>query len=250
MWLMPRQLRGLGYNNEFMVREKLAEVRQRMDAAARAGERDPAAVRLVAVTKGVPVAHIEEALAAGVREIGENRVQEAEAKQPAIGRRQGGAGATGASSVGGTGVRWHLIGHLQRNKAKQALELFDLIQSVDRAELAEVLQKSAESLGRASVEVLVEVNVSRLPQRSGVMPEAAESLVEQVRRFGRLNLIGLMAIAPLVENPEEARPYFRQMRELAHKFGLKELSMGMSQDYEVAIQEGATIVRVGSAIFK
>jgi len=216
-----------------MVKANLEQVRARIAAAARRAGRDPADVRLIAVTKGVPVEQIQEVLAGGVQEIGENRVQEAREKQPAIGRE----------------VRWHLIGHLQRNKAKQALEFFDLIHSVDDLELAEAIQKAADSSGR-SVEVLIEVNAARIPTRFGVAPEETPALVEKIRGLNRLRVLGLMAMAPYVEDQEQTRPVFRQVRELAGRLGLKELSMGMSNDFEVAVEEGATMVRIGSAIFK
>ncbi len=221
------------YNKQFMVKANLEQVRARIAAAARRAGRDPADVRLIAVTKGVPVEQIQEVLAGGVQEIGENRVQEAREKQPAIGRE----------------VRWHLIGHLQRNKAKQALEFFDLIHSVDDLELAEAIQKAADSSGR-SVEVLIEVNAARIPTRFGVAPEETPALVEKIRGLNRLRVLGLMAMAPYVEDQEQTRPVFRQVRELAGRLGLKELSMGMSNDFEVAVEEGATMVRIGSAIFK
>ncbi len=215
------------------VKENLERLRARIAQAARNGGREPSCVRLICATKGVSAQRIQEAAACGVQEIGENRVQEANVKQPELNRQK---------------LTWHMIGHLQRNKVKEALEIFDVIQSVDRPELAEGIQKAADEMKR-SVEVLVEVNVARIGGRSGVSPEEAPGLVEKVRGLNRLHLLGLMGMAPLAEDPETVRPYFRQLRELAHGLGLNELSMGMSNDFEVAVEEGATMVRIGAAIF-
>ena len=216
------------------VKENLERLRARIAQAARKGGREPSCVRLICVTKGVSVQRIEEAVACGVYDIGENRVQEANVKQMELNRQK---------------LMWHMIGHLQRNKVKEALEIFDVIQSVDRPELAEAIQKAADGMKR-SVEVLVEVNLSRIEGRSGVSPEKAGMLAEKVRGLNRLNLLGLMGMAPLVQDPEAARPHFRRLRELALGLGLNELSMGMSNDFEVAVEEGATMVRIGTAIFQ
>ncbi len=215
-----------------MVKDNLEKIRARIASAAGKAGRDSSEIRLVCVTKGVSLEQIQEAVQCGVREIGENRVQEAQEKV-SLGR----------------GLRWHLIGHLQRNKVRPALEIFDVIQSVDRLELAEALQKMAESMGR-SVEVLVQVNAARVETRFGAIPEETPALVEKLRQFSCLRLTGLMTMAPYAEDPETARPVFRQVRELGKQLGLKELSMGMSQDFEVAVQEGATMIRIGSAIFQ
>ncbi|MCM8812044.1 MAG: YggS family pyridoxal phosphate-dependent enzyme [Candidatus Omnitrophica bacterium] len=216
-----------------MVGKNLEEVRSRIRRAALAVGRDPVGVRLVCVTKGIPTDKIQEALFCGVADLGENRVQEAAEKQPVLGRKP----------------TWHLIGHLQRNKVKTALEIFDVIHSLDRLELAESIQKSAQTMGRGPVRVLVQVNAARAEGRYGVSPEQTADLVERVKRMDRLRLEGLMVMAPFAQDPEEARPVFRSVRELAASLGLAELSMGMSNDFEVAVQEGATMVRVGTAIF-
>lgn len=215
------------------------------EAAHRAG-RPPDAVRLICVTKSATVAQIQEAIAAGATEFGENRVQEAKPKIAAI--RLSLEEATPGASAHGRSVRWHMIGHLQQNKAKAALELFDWIHSVDDVELAQTLDRHAAAGGRR-VPVFVEVNTSGEPTKHGVAPEGLEPLLATMRPLAHLEARGLMTMAPIVENPEQARPYFRRLRELAQRHKLAELSMGMSQDFEVAIEEGATMVRVGTAIF-
>ncbi len=220
-----------------MVSENLERVRERIAAAARADGRNPAEVRLICVTKGVSVERIREVVAAGVREIGENRVQEAQEKRENIG--------TGVSSL-----RWHLIGRLQRNKAKLAAGLFDVIHSVDSPELIETLDRFERKL-----EVLIQVNVSGESAKGGCWPEEAAALAEAILRLKHLRWTGLMTMAPFSENPEDARPVFRQLRELRDGFQKRfsrpalDLSMGMSGDFEVAVQEGATLVRIGTAIF-
>lgn len=201
--------------------------------------RSPGAVTLVGVTKTIPPGVVSEALALGLRDLGENRVQEAQAKIGAVGRDR---------------ARWHLIGHLQRNKAGRAAELFDLVHSVDEVGVAEALGRRALGLGR-SLPVLVEVNVSGEASKFGVAPEGLEPLLEQVARQPGLRLEGLMTVGPPVARPEEARAGFARLRGLRERaaerlgFELRELSMGMSGDFEVAVEEGSTLVRVGSAIF-
>lgn len=236
-----------------MVGQALEGVRRRIEEAARRAGRDPAEVRLVYVTKGVSVPRIEEALAAGATDLGENRVQEALAKQTAL---------VAGGHVGG--VRWHLIGHLQRNKAKIAVERFDVIHSVDSLELIQALDRLA-SLRQAqgewrerALELLVQVNVSGEQTKHGCRPEEARGLAEAILRSKGLRWAGLMTMAPFSDDPESSRPVFRRLREL--RDGLRHpslagpgaelhLSMGMSQDFEVAVEEGATMVRIGTAIF-
>ncbi len=224
-----------------MVKENLEQVRARIAAAAKRVGRDPAGVRLIAVTKGVPVPHIEEATACGIQDVGENRVQEAQEKRfslrPFDKLRAGG-------SKDERVIRWHLIGHLQRNKVKQALEFFDCIHSVDSLELIAALSRIERKLP-----VLIQVNVSGEATKHGCTPEEAAKLVEAVRASNNLDCQGLMMMAPYSDNPESARPFFRRLRELAGRMKLKELSMGMSSDFEVAVEEGATMVRIGTAIF-
>ena len=200
------------------------------DAAVRSG-RDPASVQLIAVTKTVSAERIREAVACGIRDIGENRLQEGLPKREALADLD---------------VTWHFIGHLQSNKAKKVVEAFDWVQSVDRLELAQKLNQYA---GARRLPVLIEVKLQAEESKSGVDELELPGLLDAVARFERLELRGLMAIPPYLENPEDVRPYFRKLRELAGRFSLKELSMGMSHDFEIAIEEGATMIRVGSALF-
>lgn len=219
--------------------ERLAEVRGRAADAARKAGRDPARVKLLAVGKGFPVERIREAADAGQLAFGENRVQEAEPKIAAL-----------------PALEWHLIGQLQRNKARLACELFWAIQSVDRAELAHALARHAAALGRR-VRVLVQVNVDEESQKGGVALADTPALVREIVSLPALELAGLMAIPRPQPDPEAMRPAFARLRELRDRLRLQapdgprleELSMGMSDDFEIAIQEGATMVRVGSAIF-
>ena len=219
--------------------ERLAEVRGRIaSACARAG-RDPASVILVAVTKGFPADAIRAAMALGVTDFGENRVQEAEPKILAVIPRP----------------RWHLVGHLQTNKARRAVQLFDEVQSLDSAHLAEELAKRVEATGRV-LPCLVEVNTSGEASKFGVEPGGALELLERCRALRPLRPHGLMTIGPLGGGPEGARAAFRSLRELRDRAvaaGLLEagadLSMGMSDDFEIGIEEGATYVRVGTALF-
>lgn len=236
-----------------MIQENLRRVQERIAAAARVAGRDPADVRLIAVTKGVHSERIREAVAAGVREIGENRVQEAREKKENM--------STGYK-VPGTHVsslRWHLIGRLQRNKVKLAAQLFDVIHSVDSLELVEELEKAVilrpAQDDRKSLGVLIQVNVSGEVTKGGCRPEETETLAEAVLNTKNLKWSGLMTMAPTSENPENARPVFRKLRELRDRLQARfsvelGLSMGMSGDFETAVQEGATMVRIGTAIFE
>jgi hypothetical protein len=219
---------------------RLADIQSRIaDAAARAG-RSAESVTLVAVSKTKPVEALHEAIRAGVRVFGENRVQEAVAKMPHFERDD---------------VQWHLIGHLQSNKAKLAVERFAMVQSVDSIALAGRLNRLAADVGKR-LPVLLQVHLGDEETKSGVAPDEALELVRQTLDLPNLALRGLMAIPPFFPDPEDARPSFRRLRELrdalqerfpAH--ALPELSMGMSHDFEVAIEEGATMVRVGAALF-
>jgi PLP dependent protein len=201
------------------------------DAAVRAG-RTPASVRLIGVSKTFPAESVLAATRAGLQDIGENRVQEAIPKATAV-----------ASS--GAAPRWHLIGHLQTNKVRAALALFAEIESVDSLHLAEMLSRHAVT----PIEVLLEVNVAGEPTKTGFSPAEILTVAGRIAGLPGLDVRGLMTIAPLADDPEDVRPVFRQLRELGQAVGLPELSMGMSGDYEVAISEGATIVRIGRAIF-
>lgn len=233
-----------------MVGENLKRVRERIAAAARAAGRDPAEVRLICVTKGVPIERIREAAAAGVREIGENRVQEAQEKQLLMGRVPATGPAAGRPFGDSPPLRWHLIGRLQRNKAKLAAGLFDVVHSVDSPKLIETLERFEQKL-----DLLIQVNVSGEAAKGGCRPEEAEGLAAAIQRSKHLRWTGLMTMAPFSKNPEDARPVFRQLRELRDVLQKRlsrpalDLSMGMSGDFEVAVQEGATLVRIGTAIF-
>lgn len=216
---------------------RIAQVRNRIAAAARRSGRAPEAVTLVAVSKTMPPEAVREAIAAGVQDLGENRVQEARDKIAACPGR----------------ASWHLIGHLQSNKAKLAVELFDCIQSLDSLRLGEELQRHGQRLGKR-VRCLVQVNVGAEAQKSGSASSELRELLEGLRELPNLQVDGLMAIPPFLDDPEAVRPYFRRLRELRDALagtGLvgSDLSMGMTGDFEVAIEEGATLVRIGTAIF-
>jgi pyridoxal phosphate enzyme (YggS family) len=213
------------------IAENVAAVRHRIaDACARSG-RSAADVTLVAVTKVFPADYVEQAIAAGVIDVGENRVQEARDKKPLV---------SGSA-------RWHLIGHLQSNKAKDAVKLFDVIQTVDSIDLAQKIARAAEAAGKRQ-EILLQVNLGGEAQKSGASPSGVDALARELRGIAALELRGLMTIPPIGE-AEETRRYFREMRAMRDALGLQHLSMGMSEDFETAIEEGATIVRVGRAIF-
>ena len=210
--------------------DRLAAVRDRIQRAAERARRDPNGIVLLAVTKVFPAFAIREAYDLGLREFGENYVQEFEGKAPAVRAL--------------SGARYHLIGHLQSNKSTKAAELFEVIQTVDSAKLARRLQNAGRPL-----DVMLEVKLSTEPDKSGAAPEELAELITTVRRCSNLKLLGLMTMPPWSEDPEASRPYFRRLRELAGQHGLEQLSMGMSGDLEAAIEEGSTCVRVGTALF-
>ena len=220
------------------VAARLAEVRSRIEAAATRAGRDPSEITLVGVSKTVEPERIRAALDAGLTHLGENRVQEAVEKMKALSDRA---------------PTWHLIGHLQRNKASRAVELFDRIETVDSLRLAQALERGAEEIGR-DLRVFVEVNVAEEPQKAGVSPAETAALVDAIDVLPWLTVTGLMAIPPRRDDPEESRPAFARMRRLFDELRekrpeLRHLSMGMSADFEIAIEEGATEVRVGRALF-
>lgn len=210
--------------------DRIQAVEERIERACLRSGRKREQVRLVAVTKTFPAEAILEGYALGLRDFGENYVQEFERKFPAVRHL--------------AGAKFHLIGHLQSNKSRRAGELFHVIQTVDSAKLARRL----DALGRR-LEVMIEVKLSPEETKAGCAPEELGALVDAVRALPNLDLRGLMTMPPWAEDPEQSRPYFRRLRLLAERHGLPELSMGMSQDLEVAIEEGATIVRVGTALF-
>src|SRR5579884_2919061 len=199
------------------VRENCVRIVERIQAAAARSGRDPASIQLIAVTKTVPVELIREAVESGIRHIGENRLQEALPKR---------------EQLHDLPLSWHFIGHLQTNKAKKVVENFDWVQCVDRPDLAEKLNQ----VSTKTLPVLIEVNLGRELSKSGVHPDDLDRFASSFKNYERLNLRGLMTIPPFLENPEEVRPYFRTLRQHAERLGLRELSMGMSHDFEVAIE--------------
>jgi pyridoxal phosphate enzyme (YggS family) len=214
------------------IRANLGAVHERVARACERAGRKPEDVLLIAVSKTVEIERIRLAVTAGVRALGENRVQEAKEKVAGLGRP----------------VPWHLIGSLQTNKARDAVELFDWIHSVDREELARELDRRAHQRERR-VKILVQVNVGEEPQKGGVHPAELKGLLESLTALSNLEVRGLMCIPPVAETAEASRPSFKRLRELRDAAGLEHCPMGMSGDFEVAIEEGATMVRVGTAIF-
>lgn len=224
------------------IRARLDEVRRRIEASAQRSHRAPEDVTMIAVTKTHSWQVIQQAIDAGVSDFGENRVQEAEEK---------------IEKLEHTRARWHLIGHLQSNKSRRAVRHFDCIHSVDSRTLAERLNRLCADEGRQELPILLQVDLAGEATKSGVGAEGLPELVATIRKCERLRLIGLMTLPPFFENAELVRPFFRRLREIRDSLrsqdvfgaGRGELSMGMSHDYEVAIEEGATMVRIGTAIF-
>ncbi len=224
------------------LRERLDEVREKIAIVARRCGRDPEEITLVAVSKTHPIAAVTEALGVGVTDFGENRVQEAESKIPALQY---------------AAARWHLIGHLQANKARRAVKLFDIVHTLDSVPLADRLNRACAEEDRAELPVLIQVDLAGETTKSGVSASGLSELVKSVDQCSQLRFQGLMALPPFFEDAERVRPFFRRLRELRDELkteghfgdGRGELSMGMSHDFEVALEEGATIVRVGTAIF-
>ncbi len=230
------------------IRENLLRVKERIEKAARRAGRDPAEIKLVAVSKTVEAARIKEAIQAGVSILGENYVQEAQKKIEEIGRV-----ALPERFGEGRPVTWHFIGHLQSNKAKYAVHLFDMIHSVDSLTLAQELNRRAGQAGH-KIKVMIEVNLSGEQTKFGTDEEKVLNIAKGILSLEHLSLEGLMTMPPYFDSPEMGRPYYVQLRELKERMvregiPLKELSMGMSNDFEIAIEEGATYVRVGTAIF-
>jgi len=216
-----------------MVRENLTCVRERIQKTAERVGRDPGTIRLIVVTKEAEIDRMREAVDEGITDIGENRVKEALSKRELF-----------DSHV----LSWHMIGHLQSKKARDAVKIFSVIHSVDSLKLAYIINKEAGKNNKAQ-DVLLEVNTSGEKTKFGLKPEELENFLKETRHLKHINILGLMTMAPLAGDAESARPYFRKLKELADAHNLKELSMGMTQDFEVAIEEGATMVRIGSAIF-
>jgi len=227
--------------NTSSVAGNLAAIRERIEAACVRAGRDPSGVKLVGVTKRVPVERVRKGIEAGLEILGENYIQEAMTKKEAL---------------AGLHVSWHCIGHLQTNKAQMATECCDWIETVDREAIATELNRRARAAGK-KVPVLIQVNIGGEEAKSGVRPDELSSFFKLVSGLESLEVCGLMALPPFFDQPERVRPYFRQMRGLLEKLKreaagpekLVELSMGMSGDFEVAIEEGATLVRIGTALF-
>lgn len=224
-----------------MIAENLETIRKTMADCARRCGRNPAEIRLIAVSKKIGVEAIREAIACGQFDFGENYIQEAEQKWQELGGK----------------FNLHFIGHLQTNKARIAAGISSVIETVDSYKLAQALNRQLETLGK-TLRILVQVNVGNDPNKSGVLAENAEGLLRQLRLLRQLQVAGLMTIPPLADDPEASRPHFRALRELAGELAGKglfhdndhvELSMGMSDDYPIAIEEGATLIRIGTAIF-
>ena len=223
-----------------IIENNIEVIKFRVNQAAQRGGRTLDQIQLVAIGKNHSVSCIQAAIDAGLTDLGENRVQEAKSKKQLISSK----------------VRWHLVGHLQTNKAKAALDIFDLIHSVDRVRLMNRIQELAK-LSNRKVQVLIQVNTSAEPSKFGIMPEKIRPFFDQVASLDRVTICGLMTIARFSTDPETCRPYFRQLRALMAQvseqnypnFQAKYLSMGMSNDFEVAIEEGANLVRIGTSIF-
>ena len=229
-----------------MIKNNLTAINNRIKTAALRVNRSPADITLVAVSKHIPAEKIIEAIDCGHYTFGENYVQEALDKIHSIPKKQA-----------GNKISFHFIGKLQSNKAGKAAELFDVIETIDSVKLARALEKHLAQLNK-TLTAYLQVNIGRENQKSGIMPEDCEQLLQELSQFKHLKLVGLMTMPPYFDDPEDVRPYFRQLRQLAEKLTAKgllgqhasvELSMGMSGDFEIAIEEGATVVRVGTAIF-
>lgn len=222
--------------------QRLEQVQEQIAEAALRVNRKPGDITLVAVSKTHSAESIRQAIAIGVTDLGENRVQEAETKIPEAGRQA---------------ARWHLIGHLQSNKARRAVELFDVIHSLDSAALAQRLDRVCGEIKRTALPVLIQVDLGHETTKSGAIENEVPKIVATIKQSPLLRLKGLMTLPPYFDDPEDARPFFRRLRELRDKLGEQgafgdqtgELSMGMTHDFPIAIEEGATIVRIGTAIF-
>ena len=221
---------------------RLAQVRARIEAAASRSNRAVDEIKLIAVSKTHPADVVRQAIEAGITDLGENRVQEADSKIDEVGRDV---------------ARWHLIGHLQSNKARRAVQLFDVIHSVDSVQLAQKLDRACADLQRAELPVFIQVDLAQEATKSGIDEQQLPALIESIRECENLRLAGLMTLPPFFDDAELTRPFFVKLRELRDEYKRRgafgeapgELSMGMTHDFEVAIEEGATMVRIGTAIF-
>lgn len=216
-----------------IIRANLQELQKRINRACERSHRSPSDIKLVAVTKGLPTTTVRAAFDfGGIRDFGENRIQEAEGK-------------IGEISDLKHQITWHMIGHVQSNKARLAASLFDIIHSVDSVKLARLLNKQAQE----TLPILIQVNVSGETTKNGFEVEQVTSAIGEISHLPNLKIMGLMTIAPLADDTEDVRPVFRKLRQMRDSLGLEHLSMGMTDDFEVAIEEGATMVRIGRAIF-
>ena len=223
-----------------IIKNNLKIINVKIKKAALKASRNPEKIKLVAVTKAAAIEQIKEAINAGVKIIGENKVQEAKEKYQIL----------------SADIEWHLVGHLQTNKVKYAVEIFDLIHSVDSIKLAKEIDRRSLQFGKIT-NVLIEVNISGEKTKYGIKPEEVVPFLKEISEFPRVWIRGLMTIAPIVEDKEKARPYFRKLRELSKEIKSKNiknvkmdyLSMGMTEDFEIAIEEGANMVRIGRGIF-
>ncbi len=214
------------------IRANLETLQKRINQACERSHRSPGDIKLVAITKGMPAATIKAAYDCGIRDFGENRVQEAQEKIAELAELR-------------SQFTWHMVGHIQGNKGKLAARLFDIIHSVDSVKLAQVLNRQAPE----RLPILIQVNVSEEVTKEGFAVEQVAGAVESISKLSNLEIRGLMTIAPIVDDPEDVRPVFRKLRQMRDSLGLAHLSMGMTDDFEVAIEEGATMIRIGRAIF-
>jgi pyridoxal phosphate enzyme (YggS family) len=229
-------------HSQIELQKRLGDVQEQIARAALRVGRTPNDITLVAVSKTQLAETIQQAVGVGVTDLGENRVQEAETKIPEVGRKA---------------ARWHLIGHLQSNKARRAVELFDVIHSLDSVALVRRLDRVCGELDRGALPVLIQVDLGHETTKSGAAENEVSKIVEALKQSQWLRLTGLMTLPPYFDDPEDARPFFRRLRELRDELGALgafgdqtgELSMGMTHDFQVAIEEGATIVRIGTAVF-
>ena len=231
-----------------MIRENVSRIRQRILKVCSKINQDPGKITIIAISKGRTIEQMKEVVEAGITDIGENRVQEAVIKYK---------GLITSELENSRAIKWHMVGHLQTNKVKDAVRIFDLIQSVDSVRLAEEIDKQADKINKTQ-DILVEIKTSPEESKFGLKPDEAIKVIKDIVRLKNINIKGLMTIAPVVDDPEKARPYFRMLREFEDKinelrvtsYKLGVLSMGMTDDFEIAVEEGSNMVRLGRAIFE
>ena len=223
-----------------MIKENVSRIRQQILKVCSKINQDPGKITIIAVSKGRSAEEIKEAIAAGITDIGENKVQEALAKHKEL----------STIDYRLSTVKWHMVGHLQTNKVKDAVKIFDLIQSVDSVRLAEEIDKQAHKINKIQ-DILIEIKTSPEESKFGLKADEAIEVIEDIVKLKNINIKGLMTIAPFVDNPEKTRPYFRLLRELRDRVNeLRVLSMGMTDDFQIAIEEGSNMIRLGRAIFE